>query len=380
MTEGSARWFDFAEDAVVTARHATGADLAAEGTALLLAGAERYARPAAGYVNEIDNPRMDALNADYAAQGGFTVPAARALVLQDAVVFDSGTVMTADGRLVMDSFNIGNRKVMNRVYQADAHSSDVPFDRPIPVFAGTHLLAKKIGSSNYSHWLAEMLPRIPLVRDAMGAAFDDVRIILPDPGGALGDIVAQSLEVMGLAGRGMVTGHEFVGRFQRLIVPCGLSRHPFWLHPAAVRAVEALQPPQPAGRWLFVDRRDSTKRVLRNEDAVFARLQARFPQLERVTCAGLTLAQQAALFGSAAVVVAVMGGSFGNVAFMPRGGRVVCIGPGQFADLFFRNLATQKDMRYLEVRGTPEGAGPQASFALADSSVSSIIGFLETQA
>jgi capsular polysaccharide biosynthesis protein len=280
----------------------------------------------------------------------------------------------------MDSFNIGNRNVVNRVFRADEHSSDVPFDRPIPFFAGTHLLAKKIGSSNYSHWLVEMLPRIPLARDAMGAAFDGVSIILPDPGGALGDIVQQSMEMLGLAGRGVATGHAFVGRFERLIVPFNLSRHPFWLHPAAVRAVEALHPPQPAGRWLFVDRRDSAKRVLRNEDAVFARLQARFPQLERVTCAGLTLARQAALFGSAAVVVAVMGGSFGNVAFMPRGGRVVCIGPGQFADLFFRNLATQKGMRYLEVRGTPETAAPQASFALADGSVDCIARFLEGEA
>jgi capsular polysaccharide biosynthesis protein len=379
VTDGSARWFDFAEDAVVTAGHATAVVLSAEVPVLKLAGAERYARPPAGYINEIANPQMDALNADYEAQGGLTVPVARALVLEDAVVLDSGTVMTADCRLVMDSFSIGNRKVVNRVFRIDEHSSDVPFDRPIPFFEGTHLLAKKIGSSNYSHWLVEMLPRIPLVRDAMGAAFDGVRIILPDPGGALGEIVAQSLDMLGLAGRGMVTGHDFVGRFERLIVPCNLSRHPFWLHPAVVRAVEALQAPQPAGRWLFVDRRDSAKRVLRNEDAVFARLQARFPKLERVTCAGLTLAQQAALFGSAEVVVAVMGGSFGNVAFMPRGGRVVCIGPGQYADLFFRNLATQKDMGYLEVRGTPESAAPQASFRLADGSVDAVIGYLEAQ-
>jgi capsular polysaccharide biosynthesis protein len=371
------RWYDFAEDAVVTARNVTAAALAAEVPVLRLAGAERYARPAAGYVNEIANPRMDALNADYAAGGGITVPAAQALVLQDAVVFDSGTVMTADGRLVMDTFNIGNRNVVNRVFRADAGTSEVPFDRPIPRVAGTHLLAKKIGSSNYSHWLVEMLPRIPLVRDAMGAVFDGVRVILPDPGGALGDIISQSMQMLGLAGRGLSTGHDDVARFERLVVPFGLSRHPFWLHPAALRAVEALHSPQPAGRWLFVDRRDATKRVLRNEDMVFARLQARFPQLERVTCAGMTLAGQAALFGGAEVVVAVMGGSFGNVAFMPRGGRVVCIGPGQFADLFFRNLATQKGMHYLEVRGTPEGDGPQASFALADPTVDAMIGFLE---
>jgi capsular polysaccharide biosynthesis protein len=375
---GAARWYDFDGEELVTARHVTGAALADEVPSVQLAAAEWYARPTTGYLTEIANPKMDKLNADYEAAGGFTCPEARALVLDDAVVFDSGTVITADGRLVMDTFLPGGRHVINRVFQVDAQRSELPFAGRIPHVSGAHLLCKRVGCANYSHWLLEMFPRLPLCSDAMGAGFSALSPVLPAPGGAMGDIVAQSLDWVGMAGRGRATGHDHVARYERLVVPYGLSKHPFWLHPAAIRRIEAMTDPAPqAQRWLFVSRQDSEMRVLRNEDEVFGRLQAVFPQLERVVCTGLTLAEQRQLFAQARVVVAVMGGSFGNIVFAPRGGVVVCIGPGQFRDLFFRNLATQKAMRYLEVRGTPEGPGVHASFTLSRRSVRAVRRFLE---
>jgi capsular polysaccharide biosynthesis protein len=362
----------------LTATHARAADLAARHPSVTLAPPDRYTRPPAGYLSETPNLAMEALNARHAAEPSFQVPAARAVELHDAVVFDAGTVLTAAGELVLDSFNIGNTRVVNRVRRLDEATSTLDLPDAIPVFPGTWALAKKIGSSNYAHVLLEMLPRLPLMRAAMGAAFEGMRLILPDPEDALGARLGEMLGWLGVQGRAMRTGHGFVGRFERLWVPFGLSSHPFWLHPAALRALAAAAAGEARDgpERLFVSRMDAGKRRLVNEDAVFARLVARWPGMARVACGTLDFAAQRRVFGRARMVVAVMGGSFGNLVFAPPGGRVACLGPAQFTDLFFRNLAAQTGMDYAEFRGTPLTDRPHSAFHLGDAMIDRLIDHL----
>ncbi|QYK41089.1 MAG: glycosyltransferase family 61 protein [Paracoccaceae bacterium] len=365
--------------APITARNARAADLAARFPSVVLAPSETYDRAPAGYATEVPNPAMEALNARHASQPVFRCPEARALELPDALVFDAGTAMTAAGDLVLDSFNIGNRRVVNRVDRLDEGTSRLDLPDAVPEFAGTWMLCKKIGSSNYAHILLEMLPRIPLLRAALGARFADIRLILPDPEGRLGEVMGQMLDWLGVGDQVMRTGHDFVGRFERLVVPWNLSSHPFWIHPAAIRSLEdaAADDRADGPERVFISRLDAGKRRLVNEDAVFARLQARWPDMRRVACGDLGFAEQRRVLARARMVVAVMGGSFGNLVFAPRGGRVACLGPAQFTDLFFRNLAAQKGMDYLELRGTPLTDRPHSAFHLSEPMIERLIDHLE---
>jgi capsular polysaccharide biosynthesis protein len=299
---------------------------------------------------------------------------------ENALVIDSGTVITEDNELVMDTFNSSNALVKNSISPVDKKYSKFSPPASIPRFLGKHLLIKKIGVSNYSHYVLEMFTRALLVKRKFPQLFSDLRLIVPISGIPLDNVVRRSLAQVGAEGRALETDNEFVGRFEELFFITGISQHPKWIHPAAIREIETFYKVPPVVTEnsvpIFVTRQDAGKRRLKNEDQVFEACQKVLPNIVRVSCTGLQFDEQIQTFSNASIVIAVMGGSFGNIVFCPRNIKCVCIGPGQFSDLFFCNLAFQKSMEYYELRGTPESDRPHSAFNLDCKGIETLISII----
>ena len=83
----------------------------------------------------------------------------------------------------------------------------------------------------------------------------------------------------------------------------------------------ARKPPSPPSALLYISRRDSPARQVENEDEVTACLEPYGFQI--VTLSGMSVAAQAALFGSARVVTGPHGAGFANLLFCNPGTAVL---------------------------------------------------------
>ncbi len=173
------------------------------------------------------------------------------------------------------------------------------------------------GVGNRGHFLSEHLPRLLLARERLGRDFP--LKILVTPGHR--DWQAQYLARLGEEPNDVIEG-------SRGTVYCPQA----WFVPnlSATERADLYQPdvyreiarrfksgiaPRGAKRRLFLTRQDAPSRRLKNEDDVFALLRAAWPDLERVSLAGMSLAVQIALFCEAQVVIGPHSQSFRNLLY-----------------------------------------------------------------
>jgi len=265
-----------------------------------------------------------------------------------------GSVVTADGMLVEEScweFFAQKRLPPGLVETADGALGLA--DGPRRHIARAALLLKRPFQRNYGHWLLDAA--IPLALAAEERLLDDVAVIVGADDGAAPDltgVIEDSLRR--LAPRVPVLRHPDgeIWRIDKLryLAPLGVT--PLFRLPAGIatlRAAFAVDRPVGPRRRLFVARDDTPRRRLENEAELFA-LLADFG-FERVGPERLKLAEQAALFASAEVVVGVKGAALTNILFCQPGTKVIVLSPGEWREPLFWDLAAQLGCPYLEVFG-----------------------------
>lgn len=192
---------------------------------------------------------------------------------------------------------------------------------------------------NYAHWLQWHLTKIVLLQKH-GLADG---VIVPPPHG----VVAESLELLGM--RGARELREEVLAVGELTV-VGIDSY----RASLLRDLRArLAPAGVARRKLFISRRGATRRRLLNEERCWAMLEAR--GYERVVMEDYRFAQQIALMGEAAAVVALHGAGLANILFAPEGARVVEIADASFPNPQYYALAGAMGHEYALVPAQPAG-------------------------
>jgi hypothetical protein len=143
--------------------------------------------------------------------------------------------------------------------------------------------------------------------------------------------------------------------FDDLIVVAGVSEHGTFLSPHVMDCIDHLaaqvRPDPPA--MLYVSRRERGVRCFDNEAEQIAMLAARGARI--IDPGSLSLDQQIAAFRAAPCIVGVMGAGMTNIAFAPRGARVLTCAPASMPDTFFWFLATLRRQVYAEIRCEPSG-------------------------
>lgn len=214
------------------------------------------------------------------------------------------------------------------------------------------------GAGNYYHWMLQALPMLSVLRDGTDLAAVD-RFLVPP----LRPFVTETLERAGvpLDRCVPVAAPAPVYRCERLVAATTLLHHlppPPWatgfvrdLFASELATAAANADASDGGAMLYVRRgTDARRRVLLNEDALVAEL--RTVGVRDVAMDGLGVAEQAALFASARVVVAVHGAALANLVFCRPGTRVVELLPANASVVVYSLLSHQLGLDHRAVVGT----------------------------
>ena len=261
-------------------------------------------------------------------------------------------LLTGHGELVVDAVD-DSPNVWRRA-EEDWETLAAMNPEPAAKQGAVALLGGQRGG--YWHWWVDILPRVWLLElhqifPRVEGKFDAVRLAIPAPSA---DFQRESLELLGLTGR-LELLEPGLTRFESVTFTRGLtgggSRYPSrklgeysrWLRERL--APEA--PGQPDGdRRLFVSRGSAASRRVVNEAEIEPLLAAR--GFELVDPAGMSIAEQVALFSRASVVAGPHGAGLTNLLFSAPGTRVVEIfaAPAAQGISNYRVLASHLGMPY----------------------------------
>jgi hypothetical protein len=255
-------------------------------------------------------------------------------VFHDVTIFGPGVMRLDDGRLLAESLEDPRRRPPE--YPASAAVRTIN--------TGVHVA--KRASSNYGHFLVEMLPRLVLNAEAYPA---DVPILLHR---ASRRFALPMLEVAGIDKERVAWIDDEPVRVRTLYWPTRNTFHPLDNSPHIFPFLRSLAPRAAkgsAGRRLFVARRDAGTRQLLNDADVFAVLAPH--GFEDVAPGRMSFREQMQVFAEARVVVGVAGAALTNIVFMPPGGTVVMLTPVPMAGWFFWDVASHCDLELVVVWG-----------------------------
>ncbi|WP_419760599.1 glycosyltransferase family 61 protein [Acidisoma sp.] len=281
-------------------------------------------------------------------------------VIDDAIVAGEGIVFDHDLNLVSGTSRLMDDDAVQR-FREMAQAT------PLRRIAGLSVLCKTANPNNYGHFLMEMFPKAwltsQLLSDRPATYIVHQTNILKVTQDALTGIGINPFAIS-------VTDHVPV-RCAQLIVIDGLTSHGIYQSPICAQALTELAasvPPAPYPK-VFVSRH-SRDRPLLNQEAAETALRDRGFAI--VDPAVMTLTEQISLFKGASTVVGPLGAALTNIAFCPRGSKIVALTSQSFPDTFFWFLSQHRDHDYSEVRcqnaaGNPDEVGSwHAGFTLAD--------------
>ena len=208
---------------------------------------------------------------------------------------------------------------------------------------------------NYAHCLLQSVPRLDLLRRAFGLEAD--RFLVND---AVPPPTVEALEILGIpADRLYVVPSRGAPayRCETLRVATSPHMHDFGVPWTAAFLNELFlpDPPERTSRRIYVCRGVSRRAVL-NEEEVFALLEPF--GFEAITMDGRSIGEQAALFASAAVIVATHGAALANLVFSRPGTTVIELMGTNTASPVFAFLAWRRGLDYQMIMGT-EPAPPR---------------------
>lgn len=261
-------------------------------------------------------------------------------VFEDVTLFGDGGIVLAGGAVVQDTLA---HCEPGRQWFADQPDGVSLFSAGAPErLEGRWLSLLGGGHWNFYHWMVDGIGRLAAADAALLARCRGV-LVPASPVAVAAETLARSGILRAREVR--MVGPQDVFQCDRLVVPWAMAAM-FQPHPRLVSWLAALVPPGALGprRRLYIDRRGASNRVLANEGEVIAAL-ARFG-VEAVALEGLGLAEQAALFADAELVVAPHGAGLVNLVFAPRDCRIVELLSDAYANWCFRRLAAAAGLDY----------------------------------
>lgn len=226
------------------------------------------------------------------------------------------------------------------------HTTYELMELPATALPGTTVTLAAMGADkNYFHFLLNSVARLVYLKRAFLPFVPDYYLI----SGAVTDFVTDTLALFGIP-RGRVIGTADFSAFRpaRLIAPA-LIHHPFVVPPHACEFVRTtILSHLPAGssprRRIMVDRSDAPARRVRNLPEL-SPLLAEFG-IELVQLSGMSVAQQAALFRDADLVIANHGAALTNLIFCEPGTRVLqVLAPGMM-EREYRTISQHGRLRH----------------------------------
>ncbi|WP_059007041.1 glycosyltransferase family 61 protein [Streptomyces specialis] len=246
-----------------------------------------------------------------------------------------GAVVTADGCLVEDLTRVAGRSLEEHPIWGAGQMPRLEVDAVVGV------VAARAAAHNFSHFVADTLPRVQLVRDS-GVSVDYWLVSAHQHGWQREMLAAAGIgpeRVISLNEHGQVWA-------RRLVVPSRTGFAPYTA-PWARRCLRAMLPVAAFGartRRLLVCRSGARWRRLLNEEEIAAELAP--CGFERIVLEELTFAEQQAAMGAAEVIVAVHGAGLAHLLGAPEGGVVVEIAHPDAVRPEFYGLASLAGWRH----------------------------------
>jgi hypothetical protein len=284
-------------------------------------------------------------------------------LIEEAIIAGEGLVFDRDLNLVPGT----NRLIPDdevEQYRALAKQGRGAGMRRI---TGMSVVCKTRAPGNFGHFLVDMFPKAWLATRLLHRRH--FTYIVHDT--ALLPVVREAFTRIGVNPFAISVSDNMPVLCETAVVIDGLSAHGVYQSPLCGQALTDLAEAIPAAPYakIFVSRH-SGHRPLLNQEAVEAVM--RDHGFAVVDPAQMTLAEQISLFKGASTVVGPLGAALTNIAFCPRGSRIVALTAQSFPDTFFWFLSQHRGHDYREVRGldasgTPEEVGSwNAGFTISD--------------
>jgi Glycosyltransferase 61 len=284
-------------------------------------------------------------------------------LIEDAIVAGEGVVFDRDLNLVPGTGRLTPDDEVE-TYRALAKAGRGADMRRL---AGMSLICKTRAPDNFGHFLIDMFPKAWLATRLLNSR--NFNYVVHDTD--LLPVVREAFSHIGVNPFAVSATDNTPALCESAVVIDGLSAHGVYQSPICVAALMDLAGSVPAAPYakIFVSRH-AQQRPLLNQEAAEALMRERGFAI--VDPAQMTLVEQISLFKGASTVVGPLGAALTNIAFCPRGSRIVALTSQSFPDTFFWFLSQHRghdyrELRCLDVSGKPEETRSwNAGFALSE--------------
>lgn len=270
-----------------------------------------------------------------------------AVVPNGRVWGDSGTVITPDDKVLADVSEEHGRKV------PDTHS--IFFQSKLPAVYqvdGTVAVLSAAGSGGYFHWMFDVLPRVELIRRS-GISLDSIDKFVVNSYQL--PFQKETLTTLGIPETKIIESHRYPHvKAARLVVPSlpgNTGNMPYWVCDflrkefLTSEVVKKFDRPE----RIYVSRKDTSHRRIINEASLTDFLSKL--GFVHVELASMSMAEKAALFSSAKVVVAPHGAGLSNTVFCKEGTKVIELFSPKWVAACFWALSNQMGLEHYYLLG-----------------------------
>jgi capsular polysaccharide biosynthesis protein len=216
------------------------------------------------------------------------------------------------------------------------------------LFAERAILLNQWASSNYGHYLLEVLPK-PAFASTFVNLVDYIFLINRRVTGSMERVYKDTLTRGGYANP--LVPCTKPTRVRDLIFVTTPGRHGFSKYPPNVDYARSLYVPNhgPYGKRIWLDRTPGLKRSLTNRTEL---LQLALTKgFEVIDAAEMPVAQQAAAINSAELILGPVGAAFSNVIFANRNAHCITLCPSELRETFFYDCASVLGLNYTYIVG-----------------------------
>lgn len=216
----------------------------------------------------------------------------------------------------------------------------------------------RFGHGTWGHWLGEILPMAALIERAFPGRF---HYAVSWEHGLYNTRVEESLAAYGILENRIIKlspdrSYRFSHAYRTTELWSSNSLHPMALDVmrGSIRIPTAIK----SGDRVALQRSGSigTGRTIGNINEIDRVLQER--GFELVDIGSLTFMEQVGVFRSATNIFSVLGSALTGLIYASEGASVTTVRPHGWLDMFFYNLAQQRNARWVEIAGPTQGDNP----------------------
>ncbi len=279
--------------------------------------------------------------------------------IEGGYVAHEGLVITLDGSLIAECVVNRHRTLTFGLIVPISPTFNLSFynyAEAEKTIEGRAAILSQCGDENYGHWLVESLPRLLLIERAYDISA--LKIILIDRNDKINNVYVQSLAFLGVNPANIVW-YKDLARVDRVIYASPVTIHPWIKSRICVEALERIAQAVASDgmsqhKKIYISRNvDSPNRKMMNDAEIIEIVRRR--GYEIVNCGNLTFEEQVRMFSGATHIVGNLGAGFTNLAFSPRGVRILALMSPLMEDDFFYDLVSLKEGHYWAIHG--DGCG-----------------------